>query len=92
MSVVKYLGYIDVAKYIAKQNKCALLLGSATPDINTYYKAKSGKIELIRLTKRAINSKLPEIEIGDLRQELRQGWMEEVLIIRRCRNKREMKE
>ena len=29
----------EIAKYLAKQNKCPLVLGSATPDVNTYYKA-----------------------------------------------------
>lgn len=63
----------DIAKYMAKTTDIPLVLGSATPDINTYYKAKNGKIELIKLTKRANNSSLPEIEIVDLRQELANG-------------------
>lgn len=64
----------QVAKYIAKQNNCPLLLGSATPDINTYYKAKElGKIELLELTKRANNSSLPQVEVVDLKQELANG-------------------
>ena len=61
----------QVAKYIAKQNNCPLVLGSATPDINTYYKAKElRKIELLELTRRANNSSLPEVEVVDLKQEL----------------------
>lgn len=64
----------EVAKYIAKQTKCPLLLGSATPDINTYYKAcNSNEIELLKLTKRANNSSLPNVEIIDLKQELANG-------------------
>ena len=63
----------DIAKYMAKINDIPLVLGSATPDINTYYKAKNKQIELIKLTKRANNSNLPEIEIVDLRQELANG-------------------
>ncbi len=64
----------QVAKYIAKQNNCPLLLGSATPDINTYYKAtKTDKIELLQLTKRANNSSLPEVTVIDLKQELANG-------------------
>ena len=64
----------QVAKYIAKQNNCPLVLGSATPDINTYYKAKElGKIELLELTRRANNSSLPEVEVVDLKQELANG-------------------
>ncbi len=64
----------QVAKYIAKQNNCPLVLGSATPDINTYYKAKElRKIELLELTRRANNSSLPEVEVVDLKQELANG-------------------
>ena len=64
----------QVAKYIAKQNNCPLVFGSATPDINTYYKAKTlGKIELLELTKRANNSSLPKVSIIDLKQELANG-------------------
>ena len=64
----------QVAKYIAKQYNCPLLLGSATPDINTYYKAKNtDKIELLQLTKRANNSNLPEVSVVDLKQELANG-------------------
>ena len=59
----------DIAKYIAKQYNIPLVLGSATPDISTYYNAKN----VIRLTKRANNSNLPDVEIVDLRQELANG-------------------
>lgn len=64
----------QVAKYMAQKNNCPLLLGSATPDINTYYKAKELKeIELLELTKRANNSSLPDVTIIDLKQELANG-------------------
>ena len=63
----------EIAKRIAKENNCPLLLGSATPDITTYYKAKNGKITLLELTKRANNSKLPNVEIVDLKMELANG-------------------
>ena len=73
----------EVAKYIAKKERCPLLLGSATPDIRTYCKAKSilgndsgiedSDIELLQLTKRANNSSLPQVEIVDLKQELANG-------------------
>lgn len=64
----------EVAKYIAKQSKCPLLLGSATPDINTYYKSyENEEIELLKLTKRANSSSLPSVEIVDLKQELANG-------------------
>ena len=64
----------QVAKYIAKQNNCPLLLGSATPDLNTYYNAQeTKKIELLRLTKRANKSSLPKVSVIDLKQELANG-------------------
>ena len=63
----------EIAKKIAKENNCPLVLGSATPDLVTYYKARQGKITLLELTKRANNSKLPEVEIVDLKMELANG-------------------
>jgi primosomal protein N' (replication factor Y) len=63
----------EVARFLAKQNSCPLVLGSATPDMSSYYKAQKGEIELLELTKRANNSKLPQVEIIDLREELAKG-------------------
>lgn len=64
----------DLANYIAKENNCPFVLGSATPDIVTFYEAKeTDKCNLHTLTKRANEMKLPEIEIVDLRQELAEG-------------------
>lgn len=63
----------EIAKKIAKENNCPLVLGSATPDLVTYYKARQRKINLLELTKRANNSKLPEVEIVDLKMELANG-------------------
>ena len=63
----------DIASYIAKKSNIPFVLGSATPDLKTYYKALNGKIELLELTKRANNSSLPDVEIVDLRQELANG-------------------
>ena len=64
----------QVAKYIAKQNNCPLLLGSATPDLGDFYRAKElNKITLLELTKRANESSLPKVTIIDLKQELANG-------------------
>lgn len=63
----------EVAKRIAKQSKCPLLLGSATPDMRTYYSAiqkEKKDVELLTLTKRANQSSLPKITVVDLKQEL----------------------
>ncbi len=63
----------EVATYIAKQNNICLVLGSATPDIETYYKAQKQEVELLELKHRANNSSLPDVEIVDLREEMFSG-------------------
>ena len=63
----------EIAKYLAKQNNIPLLLGTATPDINTYYEAENKDIQLLKLTQRANSASLPDIEIVDLRKELAMG-------------------
>lgn len=63
----------ELAGYMARKAKIPLVLGSATPDMGTYYKAQTGQIELLPLTKRANSSSLPTVEIVDLRQELANG-------------------
>lgn len=63
----------EIAKKIAKENNCPLVLGSATPDLVTYYNALQDKITLLKLTKRANNSKLPEAQVVDLKMELANG-------------------
>lgn len=61
----------ELANYIAKQNHCPLVLGSATPSMETFYEAKEGKnCQLYTLTERANKANLPEVEVVDLRQEL----------------------
>ena len=64
---------IEIANKISKEEKIPLVLGSATPDISTYYKSEEGKITRLELTKRANNANLPKIEIIDLKQELANG-------------------
>lgn len=63
----------EVARKIAIDKQIPLVLGSATPDINTFYKAKQEQIELLTLTKRANKSCLPEVQVIDLREELANG-------------------
>jgi len=50
-----------------------LLYGSATPSVETYYRAKTGEIELLEMTKRANNMLLPEVKVVDMRNELNAG-------------------
>ncbi len=69
----------EIAKILAKENQAPLLLGSATPDMTTFYNATNEddfgntKIKLLTLTKRANQSSLPKVEIIDLKQELANG-------------------
>ncbi len=63
----------DVAAFRAGQNNALMLLASATPSLESYYKAQNGKYTLIRLTERYGGAKLPEAIIVDMREELRLG-------------------
>lgn len=63
----------EIATFLSKQHKAPLVLGSATPDLGTFYQAQQNKIQLITLTKRANKSNMPSVELVDLRQELING-------------------
>ena len=63
----------DVAYLRAKKNGCKLVLGSATPSVETYKRATEGEFSLIRLDKRINKRPLPEILIADMRREVRRG-------------------
>lgn len=63
----------DLARFMCKQRGIPLILGSATPDICDYYKSRKGEKELVKLTKRANEASLPNVEIVDLREELALG-------------------
>lgn len=64
---------IQVAEKRCQIEGSILLLGSATPDIGTYYRAKKGEIELLTLPERANKKELPPIEIVDMKDELNIG-------------------
>ena len=59
----------EVAAYIANLNNAMLVLGSATPEVATYYKALEGKIKLFKMTTRPSNATLPEIIMVDKKQD-----------------------
>lgn len=59
----------EIALYLAKQRKIPLVLGSATPSIDTYYKLEKQNC-IITLKQRATGSKLPNVEIIDMKKEL----------------------
>ena len=60
----------DIGKIKSKLYNCKLVLGTATPSIETYYTSKKGEIELIELLNRADGASMPKIEIVDMREEL----------------------
>ncbi len=51
----------------------SVVLGSATPSLESYYRAKAGEYHLFELTQRLTGGTLPTVEIADLREELRSG-------------------
>jgi len=63
----------DVARARCMENRAILVLGSATPSLETYTLAQAGKIELLKMTKRPNDYDLPDVEIIDMRQELGSG-------------------
>ncbi|MGL4912903.1 MAG: primosomal protein N' [Romboutsia sp.] len=61
---------IEVAKYMAIKNDVSLVLGSATPSIDEYYKAKNEEYKLIEIKSRANKRPMPKIEVIDMKSEL----------------------
>ena len=64
---------IDMAKFRCAYNKCPLLLGSATPTLETMVRAKKGVYHLLELKNRVNNQELPNIEIVDMKDEYKNG-------------------
>jgi primosomal protein N' (replication factor Y) len=62
----------DMAQLRAQYASAVCVLGSATPSVETYYRADEGKIRLLSLPARATGATLPDVEIVDLRRH-RQG-------------------
>ena len=63
----------DVAKYLCGRDSAVLVLGSATPSVETAWAAEQGIYHHFRLTERYNRRPLPEVVIADLRQEVRAG-------------------
>lgn len=63
----------DVAEFRARQNSCPLVLGSATPSIDSFKKARDGKYELVNLPERINGKEMPHIEIVDMLSEVLDG-------------------
>ena len=63
----------DIALMRAEYNKCKLVLGSATPSVESFLGAKRGEYNLVTLTERVNKKPLPEIIIADMRKEVKRG-------------------
>src|SRR5256714_4366661 len=69
----------DVAVVRAKMEKCAVVLGSATPSLESYHNATTGKYDLVTLTQRIDDRQMPLMRIIDLRQERRKAKIVPIL-------------
>jgi primosomal protein N' (replication factor Y) len=66
----------DVAIKLAEATGAVVVLGSATPDVETFYKARNGDYKLLELPERVVpveGAALPRVEIVDMRDELKAG-------------------
>ncbi len=64
---------LEIARMRAEYNDCKLILGSATPSVESYARAVDGEYNLITLTERVNHRPMPEIIIADMRKELSRG-------------------
>jgi primosomal protein N' (replication factor Y) len=69
----------DVAVMRAKMAGAVVVLGSATPSLESYFNAKKNKYALMELRDRVENRPLPEVEIVDMRQEFQETGKEQVI-------------
>lgn len=66
----------EVAEELCRAHQCPLVLGSATPSLETFYRARQGEIQLLELPHRAVKTAaLPKAELVDMRQEMQEGNM-----------------
>lgn len=63
----------ETAIQIASYHKAGVVLGSATPSLESYYRAKNGEYHLYEMTERLTGGALPKVYTVDLRQELKEG-------------------
>ncbi len=69
----------DVSVMRAKMAGAVVVLGSATPSLESYFNAKKGKYALLQLPDRVEQRPLPEVEIIDMRQEFQETGSEQVI-------------
>lgn len=63
----------DIAQWRSEYHQCPLILGSATPSLESFARAEKGVYELLSLPNRVNQQALPEVEIVDMREELNSG-------------------
>lgn len=63
----------DVARFLLRQRQGTLLLASATPAVEDYYRTVRGESLLLTMTQRYQDRDLPQVEIVDMREELKNG-------------------
>lgn len=63
----------EVAEYLSELKGCKVILGSATPSIETYYRALTGEMKLLELNSRVDNKAMPPMKVIDMRNELKGG-------------------
>ena len=62
---------LDIAKWRSNYHKCPIILGSATPTLESYARAKKNVYELITLNERVNGKSLPSIKIVDMNKEMK---------------------
>lgn len=75
----------DMAIIRAKLNNAVVILGSATPSIETYFNAKTGKYKLLKLITRATDASLPYVKIIDMKNPAKSDGFESDIIIDKTR-------
>jgi len=63
----------EVASLRSEYHQAPLILGSATPSVESYYKAKQKHYKLLTLTKRALNAQKPKIQLVDMKKAFLEG-------------------
>lgn len=63
---------LDIAKFRANYHNCSIVLGSATPSLESFARAKKGVYKLLEIKNRVNNQQLPNIEVVNMKEEVNQ--------------------
>ena len=84
---------LDIAIERSKTHNCPVILGSATPTIESFARAKKGYYDYLELSKRVNNKPLPKVTIVDMKDEIRKGnTLFSSTLIENIKNRLEKKE